>query len=257
MVKNLDLEAGGAKIAILNKGFAEDFDIHTGDRVELINGKKRVIVMINITEFTINHGEIGLFREVWESEGITSGVKIFFKPIPKPDSLNYIKKKLDGDELSKKEIYSIIHDAVNNTLSSVELATFISAVYINGMTIKETAQLTKAMADFGEKLTFKGIVVDKHCIGGVPNNRTTMVVVPILAAAGLKIPKLSSRAISSAAGTADTMEVLCNISISSKELKKIVNKIGACIAWGGAMKIAYADDELIRIRHPMSLDPTP
>jgi AMP phosphorylase len=257
VAKNLDLEAGGVRVVIFNKDFAEDFDIHTDDRVEVRAGKKKLVAIVNITEFTINYGEVGLFREVWEEARVKSGAKIFFKPLPKPGSLDYIKKKLDGEELSKKEIYHIIRDAVNNTLSSVELATFISAVYTNGMTIKETAYLTKAMADFGEKLVFKGLVVDKHSIGGVPNNRTTMIAVPILAVAGLKIPKLSSRAISSAAGTADTMEVLCNVSIPAKELKRVVNKVGACIAWGGAMKIAYADDELIRVRHPMSLDPTP
>ena len=256
-VRNLDLEAGGARVIILNKDFAEDYDIHVNDRVKIFSGKKSFIALVNITRFTINAYEVGLFREVWSETGVKEGSIVLIKPIPKPESLEYIKKKLDGEELSKKEIYSIIKDVVNNTLSSVELATFISAVYSNDMTIKETACLTKAIADYGQKLSFNGLIVDKHCIGGVPNNRTTPILVSILACAGLKIPKLSSRAISSAAGTADTMEVFCNVSIPTKKLKSIVDKIGACIAWGGAMKIAYADDELIRIRHPMSLDPTP
>ena len=100
------------------------------------------------------------------------------------------------------------------------------------------------------------MIVDKHCIGGVPGNRTTMIVVPMLAAAGLTVPKTSSRSITSPAGTADTMEVLCPVSIDVKKMKKIVKKANACMVWGGGpMNLAAADDKLIKIRHPLSLDP--
>lgn len=254
--RTLDFEAGGAKIVIINKEFADEYDLHSMDRVRLTFNSTSMIVLVNITEAQIASGFIGLFREVWQNTKMRNDDLITIEPIPKPESINAIKKKLDAEELTKDEIYSIIKDAVDNTLSSVELATFVSAIYTNGMTVRETAFLTKAMVSFGDKLSFSNkLVVDKHCIGGVAGNRTTMIVVPIVAAAGLTIPKLSSRAISSPAGTADTMEVLAPVSHSASELKRIVKKTNACIAWGGALKIASADDELIRIRHPMRLDP--
>jgi len=94
-----------------------------------------------------------------------------------------------------------------------------------------------------------------NCIGGIPGNRTTMIVVPIMAALGYKMPKTSSRSITSPSGTADTMEVLAPVSLGVKKLKKIVNKTKGCIVWGGGMNLAAADDKLIKIRHPLRLDP--
>ncbi|HEX32876.1 MAG TPA: thymidine phosphorylase, partial [Candidatus Aenigmarchaeota archaeon] len=121
-----------------------------------------------------------------------------------------------------------------------------------------TVCLTRAIAETGSVLKFgKDIVVDKHCVGGVPGNRTTMIIVPIMAALGYTMPKISSRAITSPAGTADTMEVLAPVTFSSSEIKRIVDKVGACIAWGGGSDIASADDKMIRVRRPLSLDPEP
>ncbi len=255
-VKVLDLEAGGPFVAVINKVFAEDFNLHSMDRASIKVGRKKIVVLLNIADKSVKYTEIGFYSEVCTNLNVHDGDLVKFDYLPKPASVDFIKKKLDGFELSRDEIDSIVHDIVNNSLSSVELATFVSAIYSNSMTIREIAFLTKAMAHFGETLRFKdGLIVDKHCTGGVPGNRTTMVVVPIIAAAGLKIPKLSSRAISSPAGTADVMEVLCPVSFSVKELRRFINETNACIAWGGALNIASADDELIRVRQPLGLDP--
>jgi thymidine phosphorylase len=108
---------------------------------------------------------------------------------------------------------------------------------------------TGASLDFGP-----APVADKHCIGGVPGNRTTMVVVPILTAFGLKVPKTSSRAITSPAGTADTMGVLAEVALSRSRLREVVERTGGCIAWGGALDLAPADDILITVERPMEID---
>ena len=122
--------------------------------------------------------------------------------------------------------------------------------------INESVSLTKAMINTGEILKLnKYPVMDMHCIGGVAGNRTTMIIVPIVASAGLTIPKTSSRSITSPAGTADTMEVLSNVSFSIKEIKKVIRKTNACLVWGGSVNLAPADDKIIRIEHPVSLDP--
>jgi AMP phosphorylase len=94
-----------------------------------------------------------------------------------------------------------------------------------------------------------------HSIGGVAGDRSTMVVVPIIASLGILIPKTVTRAISSASGTADAMEVLAPVSLTTLQIKKVVEKAGGCIAWGGAVDLAVADDKLIKIRNPLRLDP--
>jgi AMP phosphorylase len=146
---------------------------------------------------------------------------------------------------------------VNNVLSEVELTAFVASLYMNEMTLDETAYLTKKMAENGEMLHLKRRpVFDKHSIGGVPGNKITLLIVPIVAAAGLTIPKTSSRAITSACGTADIMEVLAPVTFSSKEIEEIVERVGGIIAWGGGVNLAPADDIFIRVvEYPLAIDP--
>jgi thymidine phosphorylase len=114
--------------------------------------------------------------------------------------------------------------------------------------------LTKAMVETGTKIHFSGIVADKHSTGGLAGTRTTMIVVPIIAAAGFKIPKLSSRAITSPAGTADVMEVVAPVNFKADKVKHIVEKTGGCIVWNGVMGIAPADDIIIEVEEPLSFE---
>jgi thymidine phosphorylase len=111
------------------------------------------------------------------------------------------------------------------------------------------------MTESGHRLDWKeSLVVDKHCIGGIPGNRTSMLVTPIVAAHGMLMPKTSSRAITSPAGTADTMEVLAKVELSPRELHDIVRRQRACLAWGGTAHLAPADDILISVERPLGID---
>ncbi|MFW9999246.1 MAG: hypothetical protein ACFE9Q_05425 [Candidatus Hodarchaeota archaeon] len=91
--------------------------------------------------------------------------------------------------------------------------------------------------------------------GGVPGNKVSLIIVPIVAAAGLTIPKSSTRAITSPSGTADSMEVLAPVAFTPEELNNIVSKENACIIWGGALETAPADNILIEIERPLHMDP--
>jgi thymidine phosphorylase len=123
------------------------------------------------------------------------------------------------------------------------------------MTSGELLALARAMAEAGTQLKWeRPMVVDKHCIGGIPGNRTSMVVVPIVAAHGLMIPKTSSRAITSPAGTADTMEVLARVDLGVDEMREVVNACHGCLVWGGHVNLSPADDILISVERPLSLD---
>jgi len=253
----IPIRVGNKFIAVLNEKRAQFLDLHEGDRVTLkTKGKKPLTAIVDITKNSeLSENSIGLYEDTWEKLGVKYGDDIIVSIAEKPISTIYIKDKLNGKKLDAKEINSIIKDVVEEDLSDIEIAYFVAGCYIHGLDDEETSNLTKSIVKNGQQLKFNGIVADKHCIGGVPGNRTTMVVVPIITAAGIKMPKTSSRAITSPAGTADTMEALTNVVIDAPKLKRIVNKIGGFITWGGGVDLAAADDKMIRARHPLSLDP--
>ncbi len=254
-VKIFDIGAG-RPVVILNEDDAREKNLFLGDRVELVYKTRRAVAIVDTSNTLVHDSEIGVFSELAEELGLEDGEFIHIVPMMKPASVEYIKRKLDGQELSEKEIYSVIDDLMENRLSEAELAVFVAAVYAKGLNSSETVALTKAIVNSGETLKLdKAPIVDKHCVGGVAGNRTTMVVVPIMAAAGAYMPKTSSRAITSAAGTADTMEVLADVNLTINEIRDIVLKTHGVIAWGGGAHLASADDKLIRIRHPFRLDP--
>lgn len=166
-------------------------------------------------------------------------------------ALEAIRKKLVGKKLSYTEIYAVMDEISHNRLGEVLTTYFTASGYSHGFSNEEIYFLTKAMVETGEKLHFKGIVADKHSIGGISGTRTTMILVPIVAAAGFTIPKSSSRAITTPGGTADDMEVLCKVVFSEEELYKIVEKANGCIVWGGSFNIAPADDVIIKVEAPL------
>ncbi|MFH0936514.1 MAG: AMP phosphorylase [Candidatus Woesearchaeota archaeon] len=255
--KVLDLSTEeGPFIAILNEDDARKLDVFALDRVKIIYGKKDIIATLDISNKIVKPGEIGLFQEVSKRLNVKNNTLVEILLEKKPECISYIKKKLKNEYLNKEEIFSIIKSIVNNELSDIELTYFVSACYSNKLSKDETINLIKAILESGGKLELKDkkIIVDKHSIGGVPGNRTTMIIVPILAAAGATIPKTSSRAITSAAGTADTMEVLAPVELSIEKIKQVVEKTNGCIVWGGANELAGADDKLIKIERPLSLD---
>ncbi len=171
-----------------------------------------------------------------------------------PAALSAIQKKLTGKKLNYKEIFSIMDEIAHDRLGTVLTTYFAASGYAKGFSNEELYFLTEAMINTGETLDFKGIVADKHSIGGVPGTRTTLIVVPIIASAGFTIPKSSSRAITTPGGTADDMEVLSPVTFNKKQIYKIVEKTNGCIVWGGGVDIAPADDELIKVEEPLRLE---
>ncbi len=257
-VKDINLSTGGPLVAVLNEKTLKDLNIIPTDRIKLKRLKKNVEItcVVNISDKGIKKNEIGLFDEVLKKLNLKAGTSIEVERANKPKSISYIKKKLEGEELNENEINTIIRDIMENELSESELTYFVSGAYTKDLSLKESVYLTNAIVETGDKLNFKDkIIVDKHCIGGVAGNRTTMIVIPIIAALGYKIPKTSSRAITSASGTADTIETIAPVVLSKSKIEKLVKKTNACMVWGGAINLAAADDKLIKIRHSLSIDP--
>ena len=167
------------------------------------------------------------------------------------NAIRSIQRELLGKKLSYHEIYNLMDQISHHKLNDILTTYFVAASFKEGYEQEELYHFTKAMVETGNRLNFKGIVADKHSVGGVAGTRTTMILVPIIAAAGFKIPKISSRAITTPAGTADVMEVFAGVEFNCEQLIDIVNSVGGCICWNGKLGIAPADDVLIHIEEPL------
>lgn len=169
-------------------------------------------------------------------------------------AIRAIQKKLLGKRLSYREVYAIMDEISQEKLTDILTTYFVASSFREGYTPQELYHFTKAMVETGNKLKFDGIVADKHSVGGIAGTRATMILVPIIAAAGFKIPKISSRAITTPAGTADVMEAIASVEFTPREVEKIVNRVGGCIAWNGRLGIAPADDVIIRVEEPLAFE---
>jgi len=261
-VKDMDIHTGGTLIAILNEKDARELDIYSSDRIVVKYGNRKITCILDISESqrAVPEGHIGLMEEVLDKlcllkgKCLIRGALVDVSPNGKPESVKHIRDKLHGKELSYEELYHIVDDITNDRLTDIEKTYFVAAGFTHGFSNEEIVHLTRAMVYTGSRLKFGKITLDKHCVGGVPGNRTTMLVIPIIAAVGFTIPKTSSRAITSPAGTADTMECLAKVELTEKMIKEVVRKTGACIVHGGSMNLAPADDKIIDIEHPLSID---
>ncbi len=253
--------SAGIPVAMLNESTANLIGVKTKGRIfikTISKSSRGVSTIVDIAKTLVKRNEVAISSELMERLSLHSGQKVDVDLSPSPKSMVFIKKKLNKETLSPSEIDEIIKDVVNNSLSEAEIALFVSAMYENGMNMKETISLINSILNSGEKLRLKlknKFIVDKHSIGGIPGNRTTPIIVSICAAGGLIMPKSSSRAITTPAGTADTVETIANVEFSMKEVEKIIRKVGACLIWGGSLKIVPADEKIIQIEKTLNIDP--
>jgi len=252
-VHSFDIDIGQYKV-MLNLADAREMGLNAGDRVRARAKGASLTAILDITTQMVKPGEIGIFTEAHKMVGEAKELDV--GPAPKPVSISYIKKMMDDEKLTEDQIRTIVQDIVDNNLSDVEISAYLTTLYMRDFDSQETEWLTRAMIDTGERIRFDTHpVVDKHSIGGVPGNKVSLLVVPIVAAAGLLIPKTSSRAITGAGGTSDLMEILAPVEFNSDEIKEITERVGGILAWGGATNIAPADDKLIRAEYALSIDP--
>ncbi len=256
--KKLDFSSGRRLEVVLRETEARRFGIRRADVLKIKWNKKSFFAVVNYTNSKVQEGEIGLFKEIWQD---VSGKKKRINGvaevslIKRPDSIKAIRKKLLGATLNYKEIKSIIKDISDGLLGDIETTYFVSSSFRGNFSDLELFYLTKAMVETGERLKFKGIVVDKHSVGGLPGNRVTPILVPIIASLGFTIPKTSSRAVTSPAGTADTVEVFMPVCLETEDIKKVVKKTNGCLVWGGALNTAPADDKIIKVSYPLAMEP--
>ncbi len=233
---------------------SEGFESQT--RIRLTVHNTSIIATLNIvTSDILQIGEVGLSESAWELLNASEGDEAYFSH-PRPlNSLSEVRRKIYGHQLEPKAIDDIIADVVERRYSDIHIAAFLAASAGGRLDRDEILALTSSMIKHGDRLHWDApLIVDKHCVGGLPGNRTSLIVVPIVASFGLMIPKTSSRAITSPAGTADTMEVLAPVALTLDQMRHVVEKEGGCIAWGGSVSLSPADDQLIRVERALDLD---
>jgi thymidine phosphorylase len=216
-----------------------------------------ILATLNVVDDAgiVGPGELGLSEQAFAQFGCAAGESVEVSHAERPSSLDAVRRKIAGEALSQSDYHGIMADITGNRYAKTEIAAFVVAGAQNALGRDEVLFLTRAMVASGDRLEWQeALVADKHCIGGIPGNRTSMLVVPIVAAHGMLIPKTSSRAITSPAGTADTMEVLCNVDVPLAKLRSIVHTHRGCLAWGGTAHLSPADDILISVERPLSLD---
>ncbi len=225
-------------------------------RILVTCGTRSVIATLHqIDDDWLSISEAGLSEAAWKRLGAVPDADLGIQHAPTLPSLSDVRQRMTGRRLGFDAFERIISDIASGKYSDVHLAAFISACSTLKLDLREMKALTHAMVGAGERLSWDvDLVIDKHCIGGLPGNRTTPIIVAILASYGLTIPKTSSRAITSPAGTADTMETLTRVDLSISEIREVVQAEGGCLAWGGAVQLSPADDVLIRIERALDID---
>jgi thymidine phosphorylase len=258
-LRRLPLFAGRAHCAYLPaKGeIVNGFDYLGPGRIE-ISGETASIrsdVQVVDSPALLGGDEIGLSAEAFDELGLPEGSEVTIRRTPSPESRAALTRKIQGGELTEAQYHTLIRDIVEARYPDGEVAAFLVAA-TQKLSDDEVVSLARVRTRFAQKITWPDkIVVDKHSMGGIPGSRITLIVVPIVAAHGaFLMPKTSSRAITSAAGTADAMEALARVELNPAELRACVEKARGCIAWNGRLNHSVVDDVMNAITRPLGID---
>lgn len=233
---------------------SEGFTAH--NRIVLSAGDRQIIATLyQVTSEWLEIDEAGLSEAAWRRLALKDGDSIVASHPEPLETLSHVRSRIYGSDLGQEALSAVIADVVAGKYSDIHLSAFITTCAARPLDQKEVVALTRAMVESGDQMSWgSDMVLDKHSVGGLPGNRTTPIIVPIIASLGLRMPKTSSRAITSPAGTADTMETMAPVALDTRAIRKVVEQEGGCIVWGGAVKLSPADDILIRIERALDLD---
>lgn len=257
--QKMDRETGDNLTISINYEDAQREGINMGDIVDFDYGEISLYVNVEITDTEVPKGSVGVFEDIWSKYVIPNDSTVVVSVIQRAESLEYIKKKLLGERLNEHELAVITKDISDRKIREVEIAYFMATFFNPGFSDEEVLYTIKGMANAGDIMNFNNIknngnmVVDKHSIGGVAAKGITPILVPIIASHDLVIPNTSTRAITTPAGTTDILEVVMPVALSNDDLMNTVRKTGACMVWGGALKLSPADDVLITVERGLHI----
>lgn len=255
-VKKLNIEDGNTMFVMINDADAFANGLNAVDKVSISCSKKEFVAEVVVSS-DVPSGYVGVFSDAWKKYRLKDDdiVKVSYIDA-NPKAIEAVRKKILGKTLTEEEIKLIIEGIGKGGFSDIQTAYYVASSFYTKPSLKEMYYTAKAMAETGEMFDFgKGIVADKHCMGGVPGNETTMIIVPLIASLGIKIPKSFSKAITSPAATGECVNTLMGIEFDKDKIYKIVEKTGACLIWGGGLNLAPADDKIIKVTYPISIEP--
>jgi len=259
LLKRLPLDTLRQNVAVISRGCRafrpQRFAASAHVEVRAPGGRT-LLASIDIADdpALVGDHEVGLPEPAFRRLGAPEGASLVLSPARPPDSFEHVRRKAAGELLDDRAVRAIVRDLAAHRYADIEVAAFLLSC-ASALSPEELLSLTRAMIDCGGRLSWpRRPIVDKHCVGGIPGNRTSLAVAPIVAAHGLTIPKTSSRAITSPAGTADTMELLARVDLNADEMRAAVERAGGCIVWGGHVNLAPADDVLISVERPLGID---
>ena len=255
-VKKIPIIDGEDMIVVLNEIDAVEYGLNAFDKVKIISGKQKFVANLDITRKLVKPWCVWVFEDVLGRSTFNEWDVVKVEYTKRSNmTVEAIRKKMQWKPISEEEINSIIKDISQNKLVDSLMTYYVASSFFHPTSNKEMYLTAKAMAENGVMFKYPKwiIVADKHCIGGVPWNETSMILIPLIASLGIKIPKNFSKAITSPAATGECVSVLMDIEFDKKWIEKLVKDVNCCLIWGGALDLAPADDKLIQIQHPLSM----
>ncbi len=237
----------------INNDLAQKFDILPGQLIEIspFNFGLKVYTNDKYPENTV-----GISSTIAKEHGIHKGDEIILKDLTNEHIIHLIHKKMRGEQLKEDEINSIFGAIDKNLMHPTQIAVLMSLFQVQGLNLEETTSIARAIINHSAIINpKKKPVVDKHSIGGIAGNRITPIMIPVLAAAGLTVPKVSTRAITSPAGTIDTVELLMPCELKLEEMIHVVDTVGGCIVSGETVGLADISDKIIAVLETIKIDP--
>ena len=230
-------------------------DIKNLTKVEVHGGSAPLFAFLEIVNDPdfVSPDELGLNTEAFTALNLPEGANVSISLAGFPPSLSSVQRKVAGNILSSSEYSSIIRDITDKRYSNMDISSFLVASG-SFMTASEVLSLTEALVgDDVIRWDDENIVVDHHCLGGVPGNKTDIIITAIVAAYGLPIPKTAARSLTSCAGVADTFSVLANVDISEDKLHQLIKEHRGAIADYNTLPIAPASKIIASVERAIGI----
>jgi putative thymidine phosphorylase len=255
-VKKIPIMDWEEMIVVLNEIDAVEYGLNAFDKVKIIYGKEKFVANLDVTKKLVRPGCVWVFEDVLARANFDEWEIVKVEYTKRSNmTVEAIRKKMQWKDISEEEINAIIKDISENKLIDSLMTYYVASSFFYPTSNKEMYLTAKAMAENWVMFKYPKwtIVADKHCIWWVPGNETTMILIPLIASLWIKIPKNFSKAITSPAATGECVSVLMDISFDEKWIRKLIKDINCCLVWWWALDLAPADDKLIQIQHPLSM----
>ena len=226
------------------------------ERIEITAGARSIRAHVHVLDAGqgLQVDEVGLSRRTFEDLNLPLGAPVVLHRAAAPRSRAALRDKIRGKALGEDQYAELLGDIAQGRYPDSEVGAFLVAVTRN-LSDGEVLALARVRASFMPRMAWgESIVADKHSMGGIPGSRITLIVVPIVASHGLAIPKTSSRAITSAAGTADAMETVARVDLTASELWGTVQRTRGCIVWNERLNHSALDDVMNSITRPLAIE---